>query len=233
MKAVLFVIATPIGNLKDISERMIETLKECDVIACEDTRHTLGLLTHAGIHKPLLRYDEHSHDRQSQQILRLLEQGKKVGLVSDAGTPGLSDPGARLVKLVREKKFPVVPIPGPSALIAALSGSGLGSDGFVFLGFLPRKKGPALKRLRQALGLGKTVAVFESPFRIVATLEWLEELVPGPWVIVARELTKIHEEYVEGDASSVRSILAGREKIGECVILINGKGVESIKNENQ
>lgn len=222
MAGKLFVVATPIGNLGDITFRAVETLKGADVIACEDTRRTEQLLRHLGFAKPLLRYDEHTHERGSRAVIAHLESGRSVALATDAGTPGVSDPGARLVREVAKHGFIVVPIPGPSALLAALSFSGFPTDNFVFLGFLPRRPGRAKRVLREGLGLGKTVAIFESPFRVGQTLEWIEECAPENQVVVARELTKIHEEALRGSAAEVRAKWAKRPTKGEVVIVIEG-----------
>lgn len=225
MSGTLFVVATPIGNLGDITFRAVETLKSVAYIACEDTRHTLGLLRHLGIDKPLLRYDDHSHHQSVRRILSLLGSGQSVALVSDAGTPAISDPGRRLAKEVRLAGHRVVPIPGPSSLITALSAAGLDDEGFVFLGFLPRKKGPAVRLLREALRLGKTLVVLESPFRLVSTLLMIEEEQLPVEVVVARELTKFHEEFVYGSAKMVREQLEKRDKLGECVVLLQERNI--------
>lgn len=221
----LFVVATPIGNLQDITLRALETLKTVDGIACEDTRRTERLLAHFGFHKPLYRYDEHSHDYSSRQIVTALQGGRNIALVTDAGTPAISDPGARLVHVVVQAGITVVPIPGVSAVTAALSASGWNGDGFLFLGFLPRKKGPASRMLREGLGLGKTIVLFESPFRTAATLTLLAELDYPLDVIVAREVTKIHEEFLRGSIVSVQEQLKKRPEKGEVVILCRRSSV--------
>lgn len=216
----LTVVATPIGNLGDITLRALETLKIADMIACEDTRHTGQLLKHFGFHRPLVRYDDHTHERALPGLLSALAAGKHVALVTDAGTPGISDPGARLVRAARAAGAKVEPIPGASALLAALSGAGTGEKGFVFLGFLPRKPGPAGRLLQAALGLGKTVVLFESPFRVSATLERVAALFPDAPVTVARELTKLHEEFLQGTARQVAERLKANPPKGEAVLLI-------------
>jgi 16S rRNA (cytidine1402-2'-O)-methyltransferase len=215
----LFIVATPIGNLQDITLRALETLKTVDLIACEDTRRSERLLAHFGFRKPLFRYDEHTHGRASQHLISSLRGGRNVALVTDAGTPAISDPGARLVDAVIKAGIAVVPIPGVSAVTAALSAAGWGGDGFIFLGFLPRKKGPASRVLREGLGLGKTIVLFESPFRTAATLALLAETEPQLEVIVARELTKIHEEFLRGPIDPVQALLKQRPEKGEVVIL--------------
>lgn len=226
-------MATPIGNLSDITYRAVETLKNVDLIACEDTRHTLNLLRHFGIQKKLVRYDEHVHESSSYQISKILEQGQSIALVTDAGTPGVSDPGRRLVHAVRKAGYRVIPIPGASSPIAALSAAGFTGEGFIFLGFLSRKKGKALRVLQEALLLGKTVIVLESPFRILSTLNWIQDCSPKPRVMVVRELTKIHEEFIEGDAETVRHQLEQREKIGECLLLLHPETDPQHDDENE
>jgi 16S rRNA (cytidine1402-2'-O)-methyltransferase len=190
MPGELFVVATPIGNLDDITLRAVETLRNVDDIACEDTRRTEKLLRHLEIRKPLHRYDENIHERASREILRMLSSGRNVALVSDAGTPGLSDPGARLIRDALAAGFKAIPIPGASSITAALSVSGFPSDQFVFLGFLPRKEGKAKRVLREAFGLGRTTVILESPHRVLKTLNWISELANGAAVVVSREMTK-------------------------------------------
>jgi len=220
MSGILYVVATPIGNLADITYRAVETLKASDVIACEDTRQTGKLLRHFGIQKPTVRYDEHTHQKSSERIIRALHEGKTMSLVSDAGTPTISDPGSRLVDEALEQGIRVVPIPGPSSPIAALSASGFKGQEFVFLGFLPRRKGRLKRLLQEALGLGKTVVFMESPYRLESTMNLVREVTPESRVAVARELTKIHEEITRG------TVKDGQEKSkpsvykGEIIVLI-------------
>lgn len=221
MDVALYLVATPIGHLDDITFRALNTLKAVDLIACEDTRRTQTLLRHFGFHKPLYRYDEHTHEKGVHKILGELNAGHAVALVTDAGTPGVSDPGARLVHEVIKAGKKVVPIPGPSSVTAALSASGFSGDGFVFLGFLPRREGRARALLQEALGLGKTVLFFESPFRIKATLERLASIAPHAPVIIGRELTKIHEEFIRGEAQSLKDEIAKKEPRGEYVVMIS------------
>jgi 16S rRNA (cytidine1402-2'-O)-methyltransferase len=225
MSAVLYVVATPIGNLSDITYRAVETLKTVDIVACEDTRQSGKLLSHFGFSKPLVRYDEHTHEPASRKIIVHLQAGQSVALLTDAGTPAISDPGSRLVEAVVAAGYKVVPIPGPSAVAAALSASGFSGDGFVFLGFLPRRPGRARRELREALLLGKTTVLFESPFRVEDTLSMIAEIAPNARVIVARELTKIYEEFLRGDSSGVIEQLKKRPQKGEVVILIGPEAV--------
>jgi 16S rRNA (cytidine1402-2'-O)-methyltransferase len=232
MSGILYLVATPIGNLEDITLRAVRTLKESDVIACEDTRHSELLFRHLGFHKPLVRYNEHTHGFASEKILRYLEEGKKVCLVTDAGTPAISDPGVRLVRIVVEKGFTVIPIPGPSALTAALSASGVAQDGFTFLGFLPRRPGRARRELQEALGSGKTTVLFESPFRVKKTLKLVGELCPQAWIVVGRELTKIHEEFIRGNLETVQKQLETRPEKGEFVLMIEPVPAEKNEIEN-
>ncbi len=220
MQGTLYVVATPIGNLGDITHRAVEILKTVHVVACEDTRHTEKLMNHLGLRKFLFRYDEHTHVPASKKILQFLENGQSVALVTDAGTPGISDPGTRLVETVLEHKGKVIPLPGASSPITALSASGWGSDGFVFLGFLPRKSGKAKRALQEALVLGKTTVILESPFRVADTLQNIATVAPQAQVIVARELTKIHEEFLRGSIESVLEQLKTRPEKGEVVLLV-------------
>jgi 16S rRNA (cytidine1402-2'-O)-methyltransferase len=220
MPAVLYIVATPIGNLSDITFRAVETLKTVDAVACEDTRRTEKLLSHLGVSRPMIRYDEHTHEFSSRKIIDQLRAGKTLALVSDAGTPAVSDPGARLVAEVTAAGIPVIPIPGPSAVATAMSASGFSGDGFVFLGFLPRRPGRARRLLQEALGLGKTVLFFESPFRARESLEMIASLAPASRVAAARELTKIHEEFLRGSPLEVLELLKTRPEKGEFVILI-------------
>lgn len=220
MQGTLFLVATPIGNLDDITRRAIEILSSVDIVACEDTRRTEKLIHHLGLHKSLMRYDEHTHHQASRKIQEYLKIGKSVALVTDAGTPAISDPGSRLVHDVVAAGGKVIPIPGACSPIAALSASGFVGEGFIFLGFLPRKAGPAKRALQEALGLGKTVVILESPFRAVDTLEALATLAPGAHVVVARELTKIHEEFLRGPVEHVHDQLKTRPEKGEIVILV-------------
>ncbi len=222
---VLFIVATPIGNLGDITLRAVETLKAVDVVACEDTRRTEVLLSHLGTRKPLHRYDEHTHGPSSRKIIDMLKGGKSVALVTDAGTPAISDPGSRLVAEVIQAQIKVVPVPGASSVTAALSAAGFTGDGFVFLGFLSRRNGPAKRELQEAMGLSKNLVLFESPFRVADTLRLIQEIAPEHHVVVARELTKLHEEFLRGTPAQVLEQLASRPEKGEVVIVIRREKV--------
>lgn len=232
MPRTLYLVATPIGNLKDITLRALETFASVDFVLCEDTRMTVKLLTHHGISKPLLRYDQNVHGRVWPEVLKRLTQGQDAAMVTDAGTPGVSDPGAELVASAREAGFSIVPIPGPSAVAAALSASGLGQGGYVFLGFLPRRSARARRALREGLGLGKTVVVFESPFRLNDLLDLVHELDAEAKVVVARELTKIHEEFLCGMALEIKKKWALKPPKGELVVLIESDSQPISKVEN-
>lgn len=216
----LYLVSTPIGNLEDLSPRALKILNTVSLVASEDTRHTANLLNHFGIRKPLARYDDHVHRREGPRLLERLKRGEDVALVTDAGTPGVSDPGERLVREALAAGIAVVPVPGASAALAALSGSGLPMDQFTFLGFLPRRPGRLKRTLRDA-GAERTVVFFESPFRLKQTLEAAQEVFGDVPAAVARELTKIHEEFLRGPLSGVLSALSGRPQIkGEVTVVL-------------
>ncbi len=221
MSGKLYVVATPIGNIKDITLRALEVLKDVDLILCEDTRRTKQLLSHYGIGNELLSYNEHNERERIPVILKHLSDGRKIALVSDAGTPGISDPGYRLIREARLNGFEVVSVPGPSAIIAALSISGLPTDRFVFEGFLPRKKGKRLKRLEFLKNEDRTIIIYESVHRIERTLQEILEVIGDREVAVCRELTKVFEEVKFGLLSKVLS--EGITKKGEFVIVLKGK----------
>jgi 16S rRNA (cytidine1402-2'-O)-methyltransferase len=222
----LYIVATPIGNLEDITLRALRILGEVDVIAAEDTRHTRKLLTHHGISQPLVSYHEHNKQRQTPYILALLQEGKSIALVTDAGTPGISDPGYSLLQTLIAHAIPVVPIPGPTAVIAALSVAGLPTDRFVFEGFLPPKGGKRRQRLAAWCDESRTIVVYESPYRLVRLIEDIvTHLGSERRVVVARELTKHFEEVMRGTAAELREALQGRTIRGECTVVIAGRGV--------
>jgi 16S rRNA (cytidine1402-2'-O)-methyltransferase len=215
----LIIVATPIGNLSDISPRALEALKSADLVACEDTRQTLKLLNHFGIQKPLVSYHDFNEEKKAFEIGEKIRDGLNVALVSDAGTPGISDPGYRLVRHCREQGLNVNVIPGPNAAIAALSGSGLPSDEFYFVGFLPSKKSARREKLESLRSLRATLIFYEAPHRIEGTLINLLEILGDREACIARELTKVHEEFVFGKLSEIRSRV---KALGEFVIVVGG-----------
>jgi 16S rRNA (cytidine1402-2'-O)-methyltransferase len=226
-RGMLYVVATPIGNLEDITYRAVRVLKEADLIACEDTRHTAKLLQHYGLDKPTVSYHEHNEAARAEELVAKLEQGLNVAQVSDAGMPGISDPGYRVIKLAIEHGMQVVPVPGPSALISALAASGLPTDSFQFLGFVPSRSGQRrtmLELLRQAQ---HTTVFYEAPHRIAATMEDIVEILgPEQPVVLARELTKIHEEFIRGTAAEVLARTQAQELRGEITLLIGKSALQ-------
>ena len=221
--ATLYIVGTPIGNLGDITFRAVETFKSVDVIAAEDTRHTLQLLNHLGIKKPLVSCRSQNEGTAGQKIIKILDEGQDVAYASDAGTPGVSDPGAVLAGMARAAGHKVVPIPGPSAFASLVSVAGAGGKTLVFEGFLSPKPGRRRSRLRELLATGDAVVLYESPFRVVKLRTDIADIDGGRRVVVGRELTKIHEEIVEGTAADVRDDFAGRDKVlGEFAVFISG-----------
>jgi 16S rRNA (cytidine1402-2'-O)-methyltransferase len=228
----LFVVATPIGNLEDITYRAVRTLREVDLIACEDTRHSRRLLAHFGIDKPTISYHDYNESGRTADLAGRLLAGQNIALISDAGTPLISDPGFRIVQHAAAHGIPVIPIPGPSALIAALSASGLPTDSFYFGGFLPNKASQRRKTLEEAASLGCTVIFYEAPHRILHALEDVEKIFGSDRkVVLTREMTKLHEEFLRGTAGTVlRDIRGRRELKGELTLLI-GKSKQAIPVE--
>lgn len=225
---VLYVVGTPIGNLEDISLRALRVLKEVDVIACEDTRQTRKLLDHYGIATRTVSYHEHNEARQAGEIVERLKSGTNAALVSDAGMPGVSDPGYRVINLALASGIAVVPVPGPAAFVAALAGSGLPTDSFQFRGFLPAKAGQRREALAQLRGSGETQIFYEAPHRLLETLQDVVEILGAERrLVIARELTKLHEEFVRGTASEVLRTFQQREGgvRGEITVLL-GKAEE-------
>jgi 16S rRNA (cytidine1402-2'-O)-methyltransferase len=218
MKGKLYIVATPIGNLSDITLRAIETLKTVDMIACEDTRHTLGLLNHLSIKKPLTSYHKFSKLTKVDSIIEDLLNGKSIALVSDAGTPAISDPGQPLVSRAIDAGIEVITIPGPSAVIAGLSISGLDTSEFVFIGFLPHKQGRQTK-LKEIAEEKRTIVLYESPYRIKKLLLELETACGDREIVIARELTKMYETIYRGKISEIKDVV--KEK-GEFVVIIKG-----------
>jgi len=215
-------VATPIGNLEDITLRALQTLRDVDVIACEDTRHTQRLLNHYDIHKRLIACHAHNERSSAAGIVKLLSEGSSVAFVSDAGTPGISDPGARVVQAVRAAGYSIVPIPGVSALATLVSVSGFTGKTFTFEGFLSPKSGRRKSRLQQLLERNEAFILYESPFRIVKLLAELSELAPDRSVLIGRELTKAYEELVEGRSQEVALNFSSRDSIkGEFVLCVS------------
>lgn len=221
MSGRLVIIPTPIGNLGDITLRALDVLKSADLIACEDTRTARRLLVHFGISKPLVSYFEQNRVRRADELLAKIQTGSVVALVSEAGTPGISDPGSHLVRAALERNIVVECLPGPCALVPAVVMSGFNSGGFVFLGFLPRKPGKLEHALKDALALGETVAAYESPHRIIRTLGILAEKLGDPDTALSREMTKKFEETIRGPASVVLKEIMSRPKIGELTLCIS------------
>ena len=221
MPGILYVVATPIGNLEDLTLRALRVLKEAELIACEDTRRTRTLLARYAISTPVTSYFEHNKLRKGEMLLRLLREGRSVALVTDAGTPGISDPGFLLVKEARAAGIRVVPIPGPSAVAAALSAAGIPADRFVFEGFLPAKPGRRLARLKALRDLETTVVLYEAPHRLLKTLGAIHELFGEVPLVVARELTKQFEEVRVGTPSEHLAHFGDRAIKGEFTLVIS------------
>lgn len=219
----LYLVGTPIGNLEDITLRALRILKEVDRIACEDTRHTLKLLNHYGIEKPLVSYHEHNEMTRAPELVLALERGAKIALVSDAGMPLVSDPGHRLVTLCLRHKIPVVPIPGPSALLAALSASGLPNEEFLFAGFLPARSGERRRALERLRIEDRTIIFYEAPHRVVECISDAREILGDRPACLAREVTKLHEEFRHGKLSELMVSLKERPARGEITLLIGAQ----------
>ena len=229
----LYVVATPSGNLEDMTARALRVLREADLIACEDTRHTRKLLSHFGIGTSLWAYHDHNEREKAPELLERLKQGRDIALVSDAGTPAIADPGYRLVRLCREQGLPVVAVPGPSALTAALSIAGLPTDRFAFEGFLPSKVKARRELLTALAGEPRTLAFYESPHRLRATLEDVVVVLGAEREIaVARELTKMYEECVRGSAAEVAAKFAASVIRGEVVLLIAPAPAAAVSEES-
>jgi 16S rRNA (cytidine1402-2'-O)-methyltransferase len=221
MPGTLYLVATPIGNLEDITLRALRVLREVDLIACEDTRHTRKLLEHYGIQKPTLSYHEHNEAARSAELLDKLRQGASVALVSDAGTPLVSDPGFRLVSKAIEGGIAIEPVPGASAILAALTASGLPTDAFLFGGFLPARPGPRRKQLARLKDEPATLVFYEAPHRILEALEDIDAVLGARPVVLARELTKLYQEFLRGTAASLGELLRGRPPLkGEITLLV-------------
>jgi len=228
----LYVVATPIGNLEDITLRALKVLATVDLIAAEDTRHTARLLTHYQIRTPLISCHEHNEHQRTVELTDRIRGGESVALVTDAGTPTVSDPGYRVVSAAVSMGLKVFPIPGVSAVLAALSASGMASDAFVFLGFAPKKKGRRMTLLDSLAAESRTLIFYESPRRIAVFLNEIRSVMGDRQAVLARELTKVHEEFIRGSLSEILSSLAQRQEIkGECTLLICGAASETMSEE--
>jgi 16S rRNA (cytidine1402-2'-O)-methyltransferase len=228
-KGTLYLVATPIGNLEDVTRRALRVLAEADVVACEDTRHTRQLLEHFGVRARTISYHEHNERGRAEELARMLEEGADVALVSDAGTPGINDPGYRLVRACVERGLRVVPVPGPTAFVAALTASGLPTDEFYFGGFLPARTHARRQRLEAVRDLNATLIFYETPHRIAQALADAREVLGEREAAVARELTKLHEEVLRGRLSELAALFDGGDSArGEMVLVIDR---EVIKEE--
>jgi len=229
MAGVLYLVATPIGNLEDITLRALRVLGEVDLVACEDTRRTSQLLAHFGIRARLISYHEHNEAARSRELLERLAAGANIALASDAGTPLVSDPGFRLVELASKAGIRIVPVPGPSAPLAALAASGLATDAFYFAGFLPARRSQRRKALEKLRDIPATLIFFEAPHRITETLEDIEAVLGERRVALAREITKLHEEFLRGSVVEIRKSLAERPPIKGEITLIVARGGETVE----
>ena len=214
----LYIVATPIGNLEDITLRALKILKEIDLIAAEDTRQTLKLLNYYDIHKPLISYHRHNEDVKSDVLIEKLKQGNNIALVSDAGTPGICDPGEEIIRKAIENKIEVIPIPGACAMINALVASGIDTKEFIFLGFLPLNKKLRLQKLNEIENSDKTIILYEAPHKMEQTLKDLKQILNNRRIVLAREITKIHEEFIRKD---INELIENIENIkGEMILII-------------
>lgn len=220
MPGTLYIVSTPIGNLEDITQRALRVLREVDLIACEDTRHTRKLLNHFSIDTKTISYHEYNERERAEELGKLLDEGKSIALVSDAGTPLISDPGFRIVNLAGAKGVPVVPVPGATAFVAALAASGLASDQILFAGFLPARSGARRARLEELSACPATLIFYEAPHRIAAALRDAVDVLGNRPAVIARELTKLHEEFVRGPLSELADKFRQEVGRGEMVLLI-------------
>lgn len=219
----LYVVATPIGHMEDITLRAVRTLKEADLVAAEDTRHTRKLLTRYKLSTPLVSYHDHNKEKRAPELVERLKAGASVALVTDAGTPSVSDPGCFLVRLALDAGIPVVPIPGASAFVAALSVSGLPTDSFVFIGFVPRKAGKRRDLLEDLKEEARTLVFYESPKRLLDLMRQIIKVMGDRRAVVGRELTKIHEEVLRGQLDEIVETLSKRHQLkGECTLIVDG-----------
>jgi 16S rRNA (cytidine1402-2'-O)-methyltransferase len=232
MGGTLYIVATPIGNLEDITLRALRVLKEVDLIAAEDTRHTHGLLQHFGIRTPLTSYHEHNERTKARQLVGRLKEGARIALVSDAGTPGISDPGYRLVVAAIEADIQIVPLPGASALTTILSVSGLPTDRFVFEGFLPGKQNERREKLKGLRTETRTLVFYEAPHRLKETLNDVQAIFGEREIVLAREVTKLHEEFLRGLTGELIRLLHDKEILGEMTLMIKGSSGENEISED-
>ncbi len=228
MPGTLYIVATPIGNLEDITLRALRILREVDLIACEDTRQTLKLLRHYGLVKPLLSYHEHNQRKRTGQLIARLKEGQNIALVSDAGTPLLSDPGDVLLREAIAHGIPVVPIPGPSAITTALMGAGLAVDRFLFVGFLPARRSHRRAELKKLKALPYTLVFFEAPHRLRETLADMREILGSRPAVLAREMTKVHETFERASLDELAERVAASPVRGEIVLLVAGAEESSV-----
>ena len=227
MEGTLYIVATPIGNLEDVTLRALRILKEVDLIACEDTRHSRKLLAHYQITKSTVSHHEHNERERGSELIKKLEAGQNIALVSDAGTPLISDPGSWIVQEAIDRGIRVVPIPGPSAFVTALAASGLPCDTFAFIGFLPARRGQRRTRLKELAGLQSTLIFYEAPHRIVQTIHDLRDVFGDRKCVVARELTKVHEEFLRGSLGHLE--IPETAERGEIVLLVEAPHENSSK----
>ena len=225
----LYIVATPIGNLEDITLRALRILKEVDLIAAEDTRQTLKLLNHFEINKPLISYHRHNEEIKSEILIEKLKNGENIALLSDAGTPGICDPGEEVIKKAIEEEIEVIPIPGACAMINALITSGLNTKEFTFLGFLPLNKKLRKQKLEEIKNSKKTMIIYEAPHKMKNTLEDLKEILNDRKIVLARELTKIHEEFIRKNIDDLLSEIDSLK--GEMILIIEGNNQEEDNNE--
>lgn len=233
MAGALYIVPTPIGNLEDITLRALRVLKEVDLIAAEDTRHTQHLLNHYGIKTPLTSYHEHNEREKAQTLVDRIKNGANIALVSDAGTPAIADPGFRLVVAAIAADVPIIPLPGAAALATVLSASGLPTDRFLFEGFLPAKKSERRTKLQALREQTATLVFYEAPHRLLETLNDLRQLFGDRALVLAREVSKVHEEFLRGTVSDVVTQLADREVKGEITLVVHGSTGEAIVSEEQ
>lgn len=223
----LYLVPTPIGNLADLTRRAQEVLEAADIVACEDTRHSGRLLKALGLSKRLLSYHDFNEQSRADQLIELIRQGQSVAVISDAGSPGISDPAFRIVRTAIENGIPIVPLPGPTSIIPALTASGLPTDRFFFEGFLPHKSGARRNRVGKLAEYDHTLVFFESPHRVVKSLEDILEVLGDRPACVARELTKLHEEFIRGTVSEILRAIGGKTVRGEIVLVVAGAGFMS------